>query len=141
MKNAQTLNSCFFADCQLASVVSTGAAYGVVNMPLTAIGANSERRSYCLVMGSSLCSSCVRLSSFRMCHFYLILNSYYNFSFFNSFQRGSMGFSSAAPSASIASSLSSISSSMLSVSSSSSAWVRRYLLSLPLIVLLHLPGA
>ena len=70
------LNSCFFFNCQLTSVITASAAYSVINMPLSTIWANCQCRSYCFIMSSSLCSSCFRLSSLRMCHFLLNFNYY-----------------------------------------------------------------
>ena len=54
---------------ELASVITTRTANGVINVPLTTVWADCQCRSYCLVMSSSLGSSSLWLSSFRMCHF------------------------------------------------------------------------
>ena len=59
-----------FLDSQLSTIVAASAAYSVEYMPLAAVGADGQCRSYCLVVSSSLGSSGLRLSSFRMCHFF-----------------------------------------------------------------------
>ena len=58
-------------DGELAAVVAAGAAYGVVDVPSAAVGANCQRGCYGLIVGSALARPGLRLSSFRMCHFCL----------------------------------------------------------------------
>ena len=54
----QLNSSCFF-DSQLTTVVTAFAAYCVVNMPCTAVGANGQCGGYSLVVSSSLGCSCL----------------------------------------------------------------------------------
>ena len=68
-----TLNSCFLAHHVLATVVPALGAYGVINMPCTTVGALSDGGSYSHVMSATLGCASLRLSTFRMCHFYLII--------------------------------------------------------------------
>ena len=67
-RRAAYLFGSFLYDCQLAAIVAAGGANGVVDVPSAAFGADSERRCYGLVVGSTLEGSGLRLSSFRMCH-------------------------------------------------------------------------
>lgn len=60
-----------FNDSQLAAIVTTSGAYRVVDVPCATVGANGQRRSYSLVVSSTLQCSGFGLSSFRMCHFLL----------------------------------------------------------------------
>ena len=53
------LDCSLLLDSELASVITTRTANGVINMPLAAVGADSKCRSYCLVICSSLGSSCL----------------------------------------------------------------------------------
>ena len=56
-------------DHELAAVVTALAAYMVVHMPCSAVGADGESGDQCLVVCAAFRCSCVRLSAFRMCHF------------------------------------------------------------------------
>src|SRR5574344_1934702 len=73
----KSLNSSFFFYCNLASIIATSITYCMIYMPCAAIWANSQCRCYCNIMSSSFCCSCLRLSSFRMCHFTIFLINYY----------------------------------------------------------------
>jgi hypothetical protein len=64
------LESSFLLDSQLATVITAFRANGVRNMPATTVGAYYYGRNNCLVMRTALGCTGVRLSSFRMCHFY-----------------------------------------------------------------------
>ena len=66
-------SGCFLDYCQLASVITALTAYCVKNVPCSTVGADCKCRCYCLIVGPSLCSSCIGLPSFRMCHFVLFL--------------------------------------------------------------------
>ena len=57
---------------EFTSVVAAAGAYSVIYIPLTAVGALSECGGNCLIVSSTLESSGLRLSSFRMCHFVVI---------------------------------------------------------------------
>lgn len=70
---ADKLNCSFFFDCQFTSVVTAFATYSVINVPSTAVRAYSHCWSDSLVMSSSLGCSCLTLSSFRMCHYFIYL--------------------------------------------------------------------
>lgn len=50
---------CLFLDSELASVITARTTYGVIYVPLAAVGANCQCRSYCLIVSSSLGSSCL----------------------------------------------------------------------------------
>ena len=63
----------FLLDGELTAVVATSGAYGVVDVPCAAVGADSERGGYGLVVRSALEGSRLGLSSFRMCHFSVIV--------------------------------------------------------------------
>lgn len=55
-------------DSELATIVTAGGAYGVIDVESTAVGALGERGSYGLVMSATLEGAGLGLSSFRMCH-------------------------------------------------------------------------
>jgi len=61
----------------LATVVTTCGTYCVVNIVSTAVRANCQCWSHCLIVCSSFKCTSLRLSSFRMCHFliYLIVSN------------------------------------------------------------------
>ena len=120
------LGGCFLDYCQLASVITALTAYCVIDVPCSAVRADCQCRSYCLIVSPSFRSSCLGLPSFRMCHFVLfLLLLFYSLSesirLLRASQRGS-----AAP---VSTSFSSPPSSALCSSSFS------------IIPLLHLPGA
>ncbi len=75
---SQSLNSIaqlsFLFDSHLTTIVSASGAYGVVDVILAAVRANGQCWSYSSVVCSSLESPGFGLSSFRMCHFYLLFN-------------------------------------------------------------------
>ena len=51
------LEGSFFNDSLLATVVATFATYSVIDVPCAAVGAESEGRSYCLVVGTAFCGT------------------------------------------------------------------------------------
>lgn len=55
-------------DSNLATIVAASGAYSVVDVECTAVAALSKCRSYCSVVGATLESTSLWLSSFRMCH-------------------------------------------------------------------------
>ena len=57
----------------LATVVTALGAYGVINMPCAAVRALSDGRSHSHVVGAALSGTSLRLSSFRMCHFLVVI--------------------------------------------------------------------
>ena len=57
----------------LATVVTALGAYGVINMPCTTVGALSDGRSHSHIVGAALSGTSLRLSSFRMCHFLVVI--------------------------------------------------------------------
>ena len=57
----------------LATVVTALGAYGVINMPCAAVGALSDGRSHSHVVGAALSGTGLGLSSFRMCHFLVVI--------------------------------------------------------------------
>ncbi len=63
----------FFNHSLLAAVVAAFAAYGVVDMPCTAVRAESQSGRYGLVVSTALCSAGLGLLAFRMCHCFFIL--------------------------------------------------------------------
>lgn len=66
------LSGChFFLDSNLAAIVSALTAYTVVYVPCAAVGADGECGHHSLVVSSTLCGTCLRLFTFRMCHFIL----------------------------------------------------------------------
>ncbi len=67
------LDGGFFYDSLFATVVAAFAAYCVVDVPGTAVGAESQSGSYSLVVSTALCGTGFGLLSFRMCHFSLLL--------------------------------------------------------------------
>ena len=68
----------FFYDGLLAAVVAAFAAYGVVDVPCTAVGAECQCGGYCLVVGTTLCCTGLRLLAFRMCHCFAYLSCDYS---------------------------------------------------------------
>jgi uncharacterized membrane protein len=58
----------FHLDGHLATIVSAGGAYSVIDVVSATVGAYCQCGGYCLVMGAALGRTCLRLSSFRMCH-------------------------------------------------------------------------
>ena len=76
IQTVQILYSCLFYDSEFTSVITASTAYSMINMPFATVRTYSQSRCYCLIMSSSLCSSCFRLSSLRMCHFLLNFNYY-----------------------------------------------------------------
>ena len=75
----------------LATVVTALGAYGVINMPCAAVRALCDGRSHSHVVGAALCGTSLGLSSFRMCHFLVVLfKNYCSFNFFSASQRGSV---------------------------------------------------
>ena len=71
-KKSHFLDGSLFFDGLFAAVVTTFAAYGVVNVPCTAVRTYNQCRGYSFVVSSSLGCSRFRLSSFRMCHFCIV---------------------------------------------------------------------
>ena len=63
----------FLLDGQFTAIITTSRAYGVVDVPCSAVRADSQRRSYSLIVGSAFERSRLGLSSFRMCHFSVIV--------------------------------------------------------------------
>ena len=118
-------SGCFLDYCQLASVITALTAYCVIDVPCSAVRADCQCRCYCLIVSPSFRSSCLRLPSFRMCHFVLFLLCYYSLSdsniLFSASQRGSVAPVSSEP-----------------LSSPSSAECSS---SFSIMPLLHLPGA
>ena len=57
----------------LATVVAALGAYGVINMPCTTVRALSDGRSHSHVVGAALSGTSLGLSSFRMCHFLVVI--------------------------------------------------------------------
>jgi hypothetical protein len=57
----------------LATVVTALGAYGVINVPCTTVGALSDGRGHSHVVGAALSGTSLRLSSFRMCHFLVVI--------------------------------------------------------------------
>ena len=62
-----------FAHHVLAAVVTALRANGVINMPCAAVRALSDGRSHSHVVGAALSGTSLRLSSFRMCHFLVVI--------------------------------------------------------------------
>ncbi len=62
-----------FLDHEFAAIVATFAAYGVVDVPCAAVGADCECGDECFVMSATFSRTGVRLSAFRMCHFFIVL--------------------------------------------------------------------
>lgn len=93
--NSFTGGLCLFLDSNLATIVSAGRAYSVIDMKLSAVGAYCQCRRNCFVVGSSFKGPCLGLSSLWMCHFfvYLLLSNI----FFNSLQRSSTDASCSSP--------------------------------------------
>lgn len=56
-------------DSQLAAVVTTLTTYSVQLDCCATVLANTKSRCYCLVVCTTLCGTCLRMVSFRMCHF------------------------------------------------------------------------
>ena len=63
----------FLAHHVLATVVTALGANGVINMPCAAVRALSDGRSHSHVVGAALSGTSLRLSSFRMCHFLVVI--------------------------------------------------------------------
>ena len=63
----------FLAHHVLATVVTALGANGVINMPCSAVRALSDGRSHSHVVGAALSGTSLRLSSFRMCHFLVVI--------------------------------------------------------------------
>ena len=57
-------------DDKFTAIVSAFATYSVVDVPCAAVGADSESRDKGFVVSTTFRGSGVRLSAFRMCHFY-----------------------------------------------------------------------
>ena len=57
-----------FYDCLLATVVTAFTAYGVVDVPCTAVGAKCKGGGYSLVVCTTLGGAGLGLLAFRMCH-------------------------------------------------------------------------
>jgi hypothetical protein len=57
----------------LAAVVTALGANGVINMPCTTVRALSDGRGHSHIVGAALSGTSLRLSSFRMCHFLVII--------------------------------------------------------------------
>ena len=57
----------------LAAVVTALGANGVINMPCTTVRALSDGRSHSHIVGAALSGTSLRLSSFRMCHFLVVI--------------------------------------------------------------------
>ena len=64
----------FLFDCYLAAIVTASRAYRVIDVELATVGTYCQCGSYCLVVSSSFESPSLGLSSFRMCHCYLLFN-------------------------------------------------------------------
>ena len=64
-------------DYELATIVAALAAYVVIHMPCTAVGADGESGDKSLVVCATFRSSGMRLSSFGMCHFLCAFNCFY----------------------------------------------------------------
>lgn len=64
-------------DSHFAAIVAAFATNRVVNVPCAAIGADCECRDQSLVVCTTFCRAGMRLSAFRMCHFYLAFNCYF----------------------------------------------------------------
>ena len=63
----------FLLNGQFTAIIATAGAYRVVDVPCTAVGADSQSGGYSLIMRSALECSRLGLSSFRMCHFSVIV--------------------------------------------------------------------
>lgn len=72
-------------DGELAAVVTTLAAHGVVHVPCAAVGAECQSWGNGLVVGSTLSCAGLRLFAFRMCHRFFIS---YLLLFFSGLQAG-----------------------------------------------------
>lgn len=96
------LESSFFLDSDFAAIVTAFAAYSVRDVPCATVRAKRQSRSYSLVVSSSLGCSCLRLFTFRMCHFvmlfYLLSNKSLNASHRGSFFTNSLSSASASAS-------------------------------------------
>ena len=76
----------------LATVVTALGAYGVINMPCAAVAATGDSWCNSHVVSSSLGCAGLRLSTFRMCHFFVIyfLLLLFSFNCRSAAHRGSM---------------------------------------------------
>ena len=63
----------FLAHHVLATVVTALRAYGVINVPCTTVRALSDGGSHSHVVGAALSGTSLRLSSFSMCHFLVVI--------------------------------------------------------------------
>ena len=57
----------------LPTVLAALGAYGVINMPCATVRALSDGRSHSHIVGAALSGTSLRLSSFRMCHFLVVI--------------------------------------------------------------------
>lgn len=83
------LESSLFLDSDFAAIVSAFAAYSVRDVPCATVRAKRQSRSYSLIVSSSLGCSCLRLFTFRMCHFVMLFYLLSNKSL-NASHRGSL---------------------------------------------------
>ena len=58
-KTLKTLLCHFLYDGKLAAIIAASGAYSVIDVPTTAVRAYCQSRSYCLVVSSTLESSCL----------------------------------------------------------------------------------
>ena len=72
--NSFTGGLCLFLDSNLATIVSAGRAYSVIDMKLSTVGAYCQCRRNCFVVGSSFKGPCLGLSSLWMCHFFVYIH-------------------------------------------------------------------
>ncbi len=67
-RRKQLSDGLVFDDGLLAAIVATFAAYGVVDVPSTAVGAKCKGGGYCFVVCATFSGAGLRLLAFRMCH-------------------------------------------------------------------------